>query len=364
MVVRQRQIRITNSRAIYSLIVFILVSILSFGMGQFEWYPLARNASLPSQLGGLAVFILSAGAFLLGAHQIPDMRWLKRLIWLFMIIGSFVVIGRLLSYLGNSINIFPRGAATSLFWVWFAALAFSQALCNSQLPTHWRAVLMGLVFGSIYVNLFLGTSWVSGWLPALVAVITIIWVGIPQLRLHFTLLGGLGIVVFASTIWDFLLSDNQYSYMTRLEAWRIVGEIVKVNPIFGLGPSNYRFYTPLFSIFGYNVPFNSHNNYVDIIAQIGFLGLACFIWFSWEVGRLGWKLYPKVQDGFAKAFVLGCLGGLGGTLVAGMLGDWVLPFVYNVGLQGFRSSVLGWLFLGGLVALERGYSRSVLKVDG
>ena len=51
---------------------------------------------------------------------------------------------------------------------------------------------------------------------------------------------------------------------------------------------------------------------------------------------------------------------LGGTswkrpsLVAGLLGDWVLPFVYNIGLQGFKVSVLGWMFLGGLVALEAG----------
>jgi hypothetical protein len=37
--------------------------------------------------------------------------------------------------------------------------------------------------------------------------------------------------------------------------------------------------------------------------------------------------------------------------VAGMLGDWILPFFYNLGLYGFRSSMLGWLFLGGLVSL-------------
>jgi hypothetical protein len=30
-----------------------------------------------------------------------------------------------------------------------------------------------------------------------------------------------------------------------------------------------------------------------------------------------------------------------------------LPFVYNIGLAGFRASVLGWLFLGGLVSLEQ-----------
>ena len=57
--------------------------------------------------------------------------------------------------------------------------------------------------------------------------------------------------------------------------------------------------------------------------------------------------------GFAKAYTYGAIGGLVGTIVAGMLGDWVLPFFYNIGLNGFRSSMLGWLFLGGLVSLEQ-----------
>jgi hypothetical protein len=40
-------------------------------------------------------------------------------------------------------------------------------------------------------------------------------------------------------------------------------------------------------------------------------------------------------------------------LVSGMFGDWLIPFVYNIGLNGFRASVFGWLFLGGLVVIER-----------
>ena len=40
----------------------------------------------------------------------------------------------------------------------------------------------------------------------------------------------------------------------------------------------------------------------------------------------------------------------------GILGDWVLPFFYNIGMTGFRSSVLVWLFFGGLVSLELMFS--------
>ena len=46
------------------------------------------------------------------------------------------------------------------------------------------------------------------------------------------------------------------------------------------------------------------------------------------------------------------IGGLVGTLVAGVIADWFIPFVYNVGYRGFRASVLAWIFMGGLVSLE------------
>jgi O-antigen ligase len=154
-------------------------------------------------------------------------------------------------------------------------------------------------------------------------------------------------------MWSGLVSVDEYSISTRFDAWIIMGQIIKINPILGLGFANYYWYTPLFPIRGYAVSFNSHNNYVDILAQTGLVGLFCVLWIFWEVGWLGWRLREHVPSGFARAYVYGALGGLAGMVVAGMLGDWVLPFFYNVGLNGFRSSMIGWLFLGGLVSLEQ-----------
>jgi O-antigen ligase len=153
-------------------------------------------------------------------------------------------------------------------------------------------------------------------------------------------------------MWSRLVSGDEYSISTRFDAWIIMGQIIKINPILGLGFANYYWYTPLFPIRGYAVSFNSHNNYVDILAQTGLVGLFCVLWIFWEAGWLGWRLREQVPSGFAQAYVYGALGGLAGMIVAGMLGDWILPFFYNVGLNGFRSSMIGWLFLGGLVSLE------------
>jgi O-antigen ligase len=209
-------------------------------------------------------------------------------------------------------------------------------------------MLGGLVLLALYVLFVLKFGDKSGWLSAFVCIAVII--GARSWRAGLALIPVA--VLFAMYMWTRLVSTDAYSISTRFDAWSIMAQIIKINPVLGLGFSNYYWYTPLFPIRGYEVSFNSHNNYLDIVAQTGLLGLGCFLWFFWEIGRLGWKLRDRVPSGFAQAYVYGALGGLAGMVVAGMLGDWVLPFFYNVGLSGFRSSVLGWLFLGGLVGLE------------
>ena len=164
----------------------------------------------------------------------------------------------------------------------------------------------------------------------------------------------MGLLILARffNITGLVTGGEDYSVLTRVEALRILLEIIKVNPFLGLGPANYYWYTPLFPILGYNVSFNSHNNYIDIVAQIGIFGLLFFVWFFWELARTGLRMLPTAPEGFERAFVIGVLGGIAGTVVAGFLGDWIIPFVYNVGLVGFRSSIFGWVFLGALPALD------------
>lgn len=349
---QRRELRLPPSRAVLPLMSFVLVAVLSFGVGQLPWF-LTEPAPLSAQLGGLGVFLLSAGAFLLVAHQVRDLRSLEWLTWLFLAFGALFIAGRLVPGLrGVVITLFQEGSVSSLFWVWVAALAFAQALFNRHLSARWRLALGGLVLALFYTAWFEGRTWASGWLPPLVAIATILWLGIPRLRSLMLLSGAAIATLYAGPVIAEVMVGNEYSWVTRLEAWRIVLEIVQASPLLGLGPSNYRWYTPLFPILGYNIQFNSHNQYVDILAQTGVLGLVAFFWFAFEVGRQGWRLRNRVPGGFAEAYVYGALGGLAGTLAAGALADWILPFVYNVGIKGMRSSIFPWIFLGGLVALE------------
>jgi hypothetical protein len=349
MMVSPRQTQFVASRTVWPLLAFLVVAAISFGVGQFPWLSFALHAPLGAQLGGLTIIVLSVGTFLLAANQMHDLRWLSRLTWVFLAIGAVSVLVRsILPALGLPTRdlFLPVG---TVFYIWLVAMAFSQAVFNGDLHPGWRWVLGGLVLVTLYVLFFLKVGDKSGWLSSCVCIAVIIAARSWRAGLALVPVA----VLSALYLWSGLVSTDEYSISTRFDAWSIMGQIIKISPVLGLGFANYYWYTPLFPIRGYAVSFNSHNNYVDIGAQMGLVGLVCFLWILWEVGWLGWQLRKQVTSGFAQAYVYGALGGLAAMIVAGMLGDWILPFFYNVGLNGFRTSMLGWLFLGGLVSLEQ-----------
>jgi O-antigen ligase len=277
------------------------------------------------------------------------------MVWVFLAISAIYIIGTLVPPMRPYVfRGFQRAVLDSLFWTWFSALAFSQALLNKRLHMFWRGSLGALALATLYITFVIKQTWTSGWFPAAVAIMVILLLARPKLSIVAAFVAGILLLIRAQAASSFLMAgDNEYSLLTRLEAWGIMFEIIKLNPLFGVGPANYYFYTPFFSILGYFVKFNSHNNYIDILAQTGLVGLGLFAWFTVELGRVSWWLRSRLPEGFLKAYLYGAIGGLAGTLVAGMFGDWVLPFVYNIGMEGFRSSGLAWLFLGAIVMLEQ-----------
>lgn len=349
MFARQGRIQLAPSRTVWPLLAFLLAAIISFAVGQFQWLTFALHAPLGAQLGGLSIIVLSAAAFLLTANQISDLRWLRRLTWAFLAVGSFSVLLRsVLPEFGLPTRELLQQVGT-VFYVCFIGMAFSQSVFNEELNRGWRLVLGGVALVTLFIIFFLKFNDKAGWLSAFVCIGAIITARSWRAGLALAIVGVLGMLL----MWSQIVGADEYSVTTRFDAWTIMAQIIKFSPILGLGFANYYWYTPLFPIRGYAVSFNSHNNYIDLVAQMGVVGLICLLWLFWEIGRLGWQLRDRVPSGFARAYVYGALGGLAGMLVAGMLGDWVLPFFYNIGLKGFRTSAIGWILLGGLVSLEQ-----------
>lgn len=353
MLVETQRIEIIKSPTVMPLLLFTLVQLLAFLVGQLPWYSLAPHAPMGAQLGSLALYILSFGLFMYTANQVDNVIWLKRLTFLYIGVAFLYVFKWVLPPWGPVADaLFTRGAFGSLLWMWLVILSFSQALYNRDLALKWRVVLGGVTLATLYVCLLQLWDWNSGWMPAGVAITAILLASMPRVGIFVAALATVGIVYKMQEVFQSMMGgDNAYSLSTRLEAWGIVWNISTPNLVLGLGPANYYWYTPLFPIRGWSVSFNSHSQYIDLIAQSGFLGLFCFIWFFGVLGVLAWRLRTRVTDGFSYAFTLGAIGGVAGTFVSAALGDWVLPFFYNIGMTGFRTSMLSWLFLGGFLAL-------------
>ncbi|MCX7840985.1 MAG: hypothetical protein N2559_16235, partial [Anaerolineae bacterium] len=330
--VRQKSVRLVPSSVNAPALFFILTAILAFLAGNLPWNLFASTASLPAQLGGLAVFVFSVAIFLWVGNQVKDVFWLKVITAIVLALGALAVAARVFSPLTivSSRLLVAPGATGALFWLWVTALAGGQAVFNRSLAPYQRFALGALAIGTFAVGWFTGRGWASGWAPPLLVLLTLVWLRSWQAGLFISIIGAVVVLIRDPDLIPSLIALDRYSIDTRIVAWAIMLEqVLPNNPILGLGPANYYFYTPLYPILGYYVRFNSHNQYVDILAQVGVVGFVIFVWLMLAIARLGWNLRERCGDGFARGYVHACLAGLVGSLAAGMLGDWFLPFVYN-----------------------------------
>lgn len=381
---RRGEIRLAASRVNRPLLLFILAGLLSLVVGLGTWDPAApRSGSfLLVQLAQWAICAFSAVAFWLTGNLVPDLAWLRRLAFFFLALAGGVAIARTFVGLAGNAQLaqFVGGVTTSAreqapFWMLLTALSTGQLLFNQGLTARWRAFLWVVLAAVAVYVLHLEQQTASNWAGVIAVLGVLAWLRWPRLRWPVILL----LVVLAlsgtlsSAVYEFAGGEDEWvgSGGSRLVLIGRVLEVTMRNPITGLGPAAYRLYAmePLLYGRAYWVAprINSHNNYVDLFSQGGLLGLALFCWFAVEVARLGLRLRAYfTHQGFAAGYVNGMLAAGAASLVLMVFADWILPFVYNIGFPGFQASVLVWLFLGGLVALEKvaGRQRNGLMGDG
>jgi hypothetical protein len=360
----RRDIRIAPSRLNAPLVCFLLAGLMSLLIGTALWDPeVPRSDNLiVVQLAQWAIFAFSAGAVWLTGNLATDEAWLRRLTFLFLGIAGTLAVLRVLPVSMWRV----QGVATfaldrAPFWLLLTALAGGQLIFNHTLPARWRLFLVASLAAVFAYALFWERATISNWVGVVAAMGILAWLRFPRLRwLVIILLVSLAVTgVLGSVILNFAGGQAEWNESggSRLALIGRVIEVTMRNPITGLGPAAYRHYAmmkplPYQGAMWLTPQINSHNNYVDLFAHVGIVGVLLFFWFAWEVGRLGGALRKRYTNGFASGYVNAMLAAGGGALVVMMFADWMLPHVYNIGFPGFQASVLVWLFLGGLVALE------------
>jgi hypothetical protein len=373
---QRREVRLAPSPANLPFVVLIAVAGLALVTGNALWSPFVQTKGnfLIVQLAQWAIYIFSAGAYWLTANLIDDTRWLKWMVGLLLGLGGLYMVLSLVDARDLRSTLFVTPWATgSLFWVWPVALAAGQVVFNRQLRARARLALVLLVGAIFYVAWFHQYDWVSGWAPPAVALMALLWLRSWRWGLVSTLTLALGVLASWSYFYDAVwrTAADTGSFLRLVAAEQTIA-LVGRHWLLGLGLAAYPFYW--IDLVGYwtwakryvvqltiDDRVNTHNNYLDIYAQMGVVGLAAFLWLVIAIWRQAWRAREAVGDGFERGYVYGCLAGLAGSLAAGLLADWFLPFVYNIQVDGMRASALAWLFLGGVVALEGIAARRELR---
>ena len=366
---RRRNLRLPAARPVLPLLLLLLAGLLSLLAGRVYWDPLVPQPGnlLLVQLAQWGIYVLSATVFIVTADWGSRGRWLEVATWVFLALGAVVVLefyvpplNRLLGWSS------PTLASRSMFWTWLGALATGQLLYNHRLRPAVRWGLLALVLAAASVVWFQLNDWASGWVPFTVATVAVFWLWVWHRKRMAAVLLAIALALLLVVISPLLFvhaggePELEASWGGRQVLYRATLDLVGDHLLLGLGPAAYRHYglTRWLSLGAgralYIQPLvSSHNNYLDLYAQMGLVGLGLFLWFLVALGLLGWRLRTRFEGDFSAGYVYGALGGFAGTLAAMMLADWFLPFVYNIGFPGFRTSVLAWMFLGGLVALEQ-----------
>ncbi len=360
---RQQEPSPVSSRVNRHLILFLFSGLLSLVIGTALWDPAVPRPSnlIIVQLAQWAIFAFSAGAFWLAGNQLRSQTSLRRLTFFYLAVaGSLGVLWTVSNGTGPIYYVATIVLQRAPFWMLLSAVACGQLFFNQELSSRWRWFLIVVLAATVFYSFFLDRDRSSNWVGVGTAIGALVWLRWPRLRHVLMIAALIGVVFFSSHLYQFAGGADKWdeSGGSRLALIGRVVEVTMRNPITGLGPAAYRSYArtePLFYQGAYWLDplVNSHNNYVDLFAHMGLLGLGLFVWFAVELLRLGASLRRRYTHGFAAGYVNSVLAGAIASLVLMALADWLLPHVYNIGFPGFQASVLIWLFLGGLLAFER-----------
>lgn len=309
---------------------------------------------LTIQLAGLSLLVVLPLLLLLSLNIIHNSAWIRAIVYTIAFAGLGAMIFRFLGTSGSIQGVIGVNASGQ-FQMWVVSILYGQLLFNKGLPNWQRIMFVAIIVGWIIITLGLGIGWISGWGPIVASVFLITFVRSRRAALAVIALGAVFVLLNFGYFWDKVWVQSVKEDFNRFEIWpTIIGLVVNhASPILGAGPVGY---TPLYRTYISADDWSAHNNYVDIFAQTGLIGCFFFAWFMIAAFRTGWRARNAIPDPFLQGVSNGMLGAIAGIAVAMFLGDWFIPFVYNVGFAGFNTNVIGWTLIGVMIRLAVTYT--------
>jgi hypothetical protein len=364
MMILERQLIIKKSPLNLPIIIFLIVVLFSWIAGYAIWdirVPMPGN-KVVVQAGQFAIYFLSFATMFLTAHQALHIKDLK----LWTIIVVLIGFGEIFVELFFGITMGRDLGINGALFVFPVVMVGAQLLFNPNLK-HWLRPVIILVLVAWLVWAFRTQIFKGGWLPAMFGLVILA----PFKSWKLFLVGCVMIILVFMLNWDTLIDIfyrpevESTSSLRPLVWWDVIRITLPRSPIFGLGLANYMYYwsDPTFvpisriaagweiwNAWGYAIP--SHNMFVDVFAQSGIIGLVTFLWAMGAILVVILRVYRSLAPGFLKAYVVGVFAAFTAMLIGSFLfADWLIPFVYNITITGFRQSLYAWILLGSVLGL-------------
>ncbi len=297
------------------------------------------------QIATTVVMVMLPAAFLLVSYRVNDLKVIK-------VMAFMMILGSILGYFYEQGSSFWEINTQGLFTMWVVTIAMGIAFFDQRLSVVLRGLLLGLAFVLIYDRFGVRITWLAGWLPAMVTIGVLTFMRSKKAFAIFLVAIAVLIVINFAYLHAAFDAERAESGYTRLNAWRVNWGITSQHLLFGTGPGGYAAY--YMSYFPRSA-MATHNNYVDILAETGIVGMMTYLLFIFPLAWMGYKLCIRLRarGDFTTAMANVAFAGTVGCIVAMAFGDWLLPFPYTQGIAAFDHSLYSWLFMGVIIALDR-----------
>jgi len=238
--------------------------------------------------------------------------------------------------------------------VLFTCIALGQALYANSRAASLGWWLCTLIFSCAVIMTFGRESWIGLFLSIL---------GMIGFRTkHLSILLILQVfllLLFIPGVSDFFNPEKVYG-IDRLIIWQDAIAIWHRQPYFGVGAGNYQFFD---IAYGTDVAGVAHNQFLEVMAEMGVQGLLCLLWSLVAIARCMFQGFAAATTRQGKAIALACIGYYITAIFGGFFTDSFLPSVAGAG--GTYSMLwisYPWLLLGLVLAIPR-WERSACKQD-
>ena len=311
-----------------------------FLAGPLLYFVITNNIYAERQISRILNILLIIGG-LFGIYGILQYRGIDFSLWI-RNIGRQQVFG-----LFGNVNFFaeyliiPLPIAVSLFFtsqnrfkkilLLIAIMAMGTSLTVTFTRSSYLGFGVSLIFMAILFMTLQGKSFIKEnkkyFIIILVAImiITLLFVIPNPLNKPGTIISTIKSRISVSQL------SQSFSISSRITNWKFTTLMIKDSPLFGSGIGTYKYnslrYQARFleqgqnrSIYPYIFATKTHNEYLQLWAELGIVGLGIFIWLIISYFYYGLRFIKRVKNRYKQGIIIGLMGAVIAVLIDGIFG--------------------------------------------